>query len=99
VAASTRAGGVIGRFTIVVDDDIDVFNTDEVLWAMATRCDPVEDIEILKGSWTTGIDPVLSPEKRQAGDYTSSRIVVDASIPYLGKNKFPPVCVASAEWK
>ena len=32
--------------TVVVDDDIDPTNLNEVLWALCTRSDPVQDIEI-----------------------------------------------------
>src|SRR5207253_10626001 len=31
--------GYHGRFVIVVDDDIDPFDLDDVLWAVATRCE------------------------------------------------------------
>ena len=32
--------GYHGRFVMVVDDDIDPFNLHDVMWALATRCDP-----------------------------------------------------------
>lgn len=33
---------------VVVDDDIDVFNEDEVLWAVHTYVDPTRDIDLVK---------------------------------------------------
>ncbi|MBI2369568.1 MAG: UbiD family decarboxylase [Deltaproteobacteria bacterium] len=33
-AAQCHAGAYLGRFTVVVDDDIDISNTDDVLWAI-----------------------------------------------------------------
>ncbi|MFC2060391.1 UbiD family decarboxylase [Chloroflexota bacterium] len=50
---SKRAGLVAstmthtGRYTIVVDDDIDPSNLSEVMWAVATRSDPDRSIQIL----------------------------------------------------
>ena len=35
-------------FVVVVDEDIDPTNLFEVLWAMCTRCDPTEDIDIVR---------------------------------------------------
>ena len=38
--------GYHGRFVIVVDDDIDPFNLHDVMWALATRCDPETSLDI-----------------------------------------------------
>ena len=46
---SSRAAAYHGRFVIVVDDDIDPNKTSEVLWALATRCDPATALEIVTG--------------------------------------------------
>src|SRR5581483_3410210 len=40
IAAQCRAGAYMGRYVVVVDDDIDVNNVDEVLWALWTRSEP-----------------------------------------------------------
>src|SRR5713226_5724985 len=45
VASYCHAGAYLGRYVIVVDDDIDVTNTNDVLWALCTRSDPEQDIE------------------------------------------------------
>ena len=89
----------MGRFTVVVEEDVDIFNTDEVLWAMATRCDPAEDIEILKGCWSSALDSLISPERRQRGDFTNSRAIIDATRPFVWRNQFPQVSASSPEWK
>jgi 4-hydroxy-3-polyprenylbenzoate decarboxylase len=72
-----------------VENDINIFDTDEVLWAVATRCDPATDIEILQGCWDSPLDPMLSPEKKAKGDFTSSRAIIDATRPYHWKSEFP----------
>src|SRR5260370_21931859 len=50
-AASCQSGSYLGRFVVVVDDDIDPTNLFDVLWAMCTRCDPAEDIDIIRNRW------------------------------------------------
>jgi len=44
------------KYVIVVDDDIDVKDRKEVLWAVATRTDPGRDIEIIKMAPTDSLD-------------------------------------------
>src|SRR5437762_14314821 len=39
-AAQCAAGAYLGRYVIVVDDDIDPTSTFDVIWAIATRSDP-----------------------------------------------------------
>lgn len=78
----------MGRFVIVVDDDIDPSNTMDVLWAMATRCDPETSMEIMRGCWSSPLDPRIPPEKRSQGDFTNSRAIIDACRPYRWMKEF-----------
>ena len=50
----------MNRFVIVVDDDVDPMNLEEVMWAVSTRCEPAEDIEIMRKSWGSKVDPMLA---------------------------------------
>jgi 2,5-furandicarboxylate decarboxylase 1 len=45
------------KFIICVDDDIDIYNLTEVMWAVATRCDPKDDVETVSGTMTSWLDP------------------------------------------
>jgi len=38
------------KFVIVVDDDVDVRNWQDVIWAMTTRMDPARDLTILENT-------------------------------------------------
>ena len=78
-----------GRFIIVVDEDIDPTNTSEVLWAMATRCDPLDSIDIARGCWSSSLDPTLSPLKKSQGDLTNNKAIINACKPYHWKDKYP----------
>ena len=84
-------GAFLGRITIIVDDDIDITNTAEVLWALSTRWDPRTQTDIIDGCWTGHLDPMLPADKRQSGDMTSSRIIIYAVRPFQWMDQFPPV--------
>ena len=66
IASQCRVGAYAGKFVVVVDDDIDVTNLDEVMWAVSTRCDPASSIEIVTNAWSTPLDPSISPKNREA---------------------------------
>jgi 4-hydroxy-3-polyprenylbenzoate decarboxylase len=80
------------RWTIVVDNDIDPSRLEEVVWAMGTRCDPKQDLEIMSKCWSSKIDPMVFDDR-----YYNSRVVVDACIPYEHRNDFSPVAATSPE--
>ena len=92
-AATCHAGAYANRWVVVVDDDIDPTDTNEVLWALCTRTDVVEDVDVLKRCWSTPLDPMA-----YAGDgpaYFNNRMIVDACRPYDRLATFPPVARAS----
>jgi 3-polyprenyl-4-hydroxybenzoate decarboxylase len=91
VATGCGPAAYMGRLTIVVDDDIDITNPLEVLWALATRWDPATQTDIIDGCWTGHIDPMLPPAKRTGGDLTNSRAILYACRPWAWKDQFPPV--------
>lgn len=93
VAAQCHAGGYAGRYVVVVDEDIDVTNLEEVIWAMVSRSDPATSIDIIQHAWSTALDPRIPPEKKAKKDYTNSRGLIDATRPYEWKDQFPAVNV------
>ncbi len=93
IASNCQGGAYAGKWTIVVDEDIDAGDLDSVLWAMCTRFDPVTDIDLIQKAWASKRDPLYLP-----GNF-NNRILIDACIPYdkyLAKS-FPPVVDVSAE--
>jgi len=92
LAAACQSGSYLGRFVVVVDDDIDPTNLEQVLWAMCTRCDPVEDIDFIKRAWSGPLDPRLPK-----GVTWNSRGLFDACRPYEMLKDFPAVVRASDE--
>lgn len=82
------AGGV--KWAIVVDGDIDVYNWDQVEWALSTRVQPHRDI-IVTDAWERGLhlDPSIEPERRPYPRCQSSRIGIDATTKFKGF-EWPP---------
>src|SRR6266511_2881559 len=97
IAAMCHVGAYCGRYVIVVDDDIDVSNLEEVVWATLTRSDPATSIDIIRNAWSTPLDPRIEPERKAAGDYTNSRAIIDACRPWHWRDKFPKVNVPTPE--
>jgi len=62
------------KLVIVVDDDIDVTNQAEVMWALATRMQPNEDAFIIDKMTCNLLDP-------SAEDGLSSKLAIDATRP------------------
>ena len=95
IAAHCGPGGYLARYIIAVDDDIDPTDTAEVLWAITTRADPATDIDVMRKTWGSPIDPmgVLFDEGRSY----NSRAVIDASIPYTRRDVFPMVVASAPE--
>lgn len=92
VLASSCGSVVYGcKLVIVVDDDVDVSNLEELVWAMLTRCDPETSVEILRRMRTSPADPRVTPEQRAVHDTTNSRMVVDACRPFEWFDRYPKV--------
>jgi 4-hydroxy-3-polyprenylbenzoate decarboxylase len=93
IASQCHAGAYLGRFTIVVDEDIDPTDMKDVLWAMTTRCDPIEDIDIFRRTWSSALDPIIPKGKKGF----NSRAIIDATRPYEWMKDFPPVAESPKE--
>ncbi len=65
------------KLVVVVDDDVDVRNDTDVLWAMATRMQAHEDIDIIRNAMGAILDP-----SNNAG--LTSKMMVDATRPPEG---------------
>ncbi|MYU51557.1 UbiD family decarboxylase [Streptomyces kasugaensis] len=87
-AAGRKRTGGMERYFVVVDEDIDITDIHHVLWAMFTRVDPSESLQVLRTP-TTAIDPRLSPGKRAAGDLSMGIVLIDATKPFAWKDQYP----------
>jgi UbiD family decarboxylase len=87
LAMANPSSAYMGRYVIVVDDDIDVTDLSDVIWAVITRTDPAKSIDLVRRLWSGPLDPVLTKEDANV----SSRAIIDACRPYERLSTFPPV--------
>lgn len=97
VAAQCGGSAYASKYIIVVDEDIDVTNLEQLVWAMCTRSDPKQSIQFIEGAWDSRADPRMEPEKRIIRDQTHSVAVIDACRPYKWRDKFPESNAPTAE--
>jgi UbiD family decarboxylase len=94
-AASLIAGGVsMGRYIVVVDEDVDVMDIDEVIWCLSTRTDPARSIQVIRDTPTNPLDPMLEDV---SGPWVSSRAVINACRPFHRLSTFSPVVGVSPD--
>ena len=89
VAAQCGAAAYNGRYVVVVDDDIDIFDPNDVLWALLTRSDPAQDIEFITRAWSSPLDPVVPT----GGIPFNSRGIIDCTIPWERREEFAEAIV------
>ena len=70
-----------GKTAVVVDDDVDVYNEREVMWAISTRMIADEDLLIMPGVKGAHLDPVSYSEDRDERGPMTTRLVIDATKP------------------
>ena len=64
------------KLVVVVDDDIDVFDESDVLWAVATRMQPDRDLLTISGS----LGALLDPSADERG--VTAKLGIDATRPF-----------------
>jgi 4-hydroxy-3-polyprenylbenzoate decarboxylase len=92
---SKRAGLIaaaqsyMGRIVVTVDEDVDPSNLADVMWAIATRAEPSESVDIVRNAWTSALDPRLTAEDRARGQTSHSKMIIDACKPFAWKDAYP----------
>lgn len=78
------------KHVILVDDDVDLFQTDEVLWAMTTRYQGDASTVFIPGVRCHPLDPsqspAFSPSIRAEG--ISCKTIFDCTVPWAMKEEF-----------
>jgi UbiD family decarboxylase len=96
-ALIAAANSYMGRLVVVVDDDVDPSDLADVMWAVTTRCEPAEQIDIVRNAWSSALDPRISDEQKNAGITSHSKAIIEAVRPFGWKDKFPPTSALTAE--
>ena len=93
LASQLPSAAYMNKFVIVVDGDVDARSLDEVMWAVCTRTEPSLDIDILRKTWGSRVDPLADGQ----GPAYNTRAVIDACRPFERLHDFPTVAEASRE--
>jgi len=88
-AYASPYGNYLGRYVVVVDEDVDVTDLQDLVWAILTRTDPATSIDFINKATSSLLDPMISPEARALGKLYNSRAIIDATRPYEWKEEFP----------
>jgi 4-hydroxy-3-polyprenylbenzoate decarboxylase len=86
LVAQCPAAAYYTKWIIAVDEDVDPTDLNQVLWALSTRCDPADNIDVLRNTWSTGLDPSRFP--KEARPY-GSKALIDACKPHRYLKEFP----------
>jgi 4-hydroxy-3-polyprenylbenzoate decarboxylase len=93
LASQLPAAAYMNKFVIVVDADVDPRSLDDVVWAVCTRTDPGEDIEVMRRTWGSRVDPL----REQGAPPFNNRAVIDACRPWARLEAFPAVAESGRE--
>ena len=74
-ALAALAGCDFVKHVVVVDADIDIYNEGEVMWAVATRVQADQDVDIVKNSKGNTLDP------SQTDNIMTAKMIIDATRP------------------
>lgn len=70
------------KFVTVVDKDIDIYDDEEIRWALALRVQPDQDVVIVSNLQAKHMDPTVRNELLPPGRLpTTSKMGIDATIP------------------
>lgn len=74
-ALAALAGCDFVKHVVVVDADINIYNEEEVMWAIATRVQADQDVDIIKNVKGNTLDP------SQTDDIMTAKMIIDATRP------------------
>jgi UbiD family decarboxylase len=72
---TTPHGMPYSKVVIVVDDFVDPFNLEQVMWALTTRVDPIKDVALIPNCPGMPLDPSSNPPGMH------SKLIIDATTP------------------
>ena len=96
-ALIAAAHSYMARIVVVVDEDVDPSDLHDVMWAVATRCEPAEQLEVIRNAWSSALDPRIPAEQKLRGVSSHSKMIVEACRPFAWRERFPPT--RPCRWK
>jgi len=93
IAAAAMGDDLTAKLVVVVDDDVDVRQDFDVLWAMATRMQADTDLDLVRNA----MGAILDPSNRQG---LTAKLIVDATrktTPFPKRHTIPREATVRAE--
>ncbi|MBI4338579.1 MAG: UbiD family decarboxylase [Chloroflexi bacterium] len=111
IASQCAAGAYTNKYVVVVDDDIDIYDTNDWLWAVCFRSMPDDSIEIIRrtygsgaaikgrfGGWSPSLHKVhAASETQRTLNVPGSVCLIDATVPFEYLNEKPETADPPAE--
>lgn len=91
------AQSYMGRIIVTVDEDVDPSSLADVMWAIATRCEPSEQVDIVRNAWSSSLDPRITAADRARGQTSHSKMIIDACKPFAWRDEFPRTSALSLD--
>ena len=77
------------RLAIIVDEDVNIYDAEDVLWAIATRANLQTGV-FTGAPGSIGLASLPSADaQRTLGTWSEGGLVIDATVPYKSKSQFP----------
>jgi 4-hydroxy-3-polyprenylbenzoate decarboxylase len=67
------------------------------MWAVATRSEPAETMDIIRDGWSSTLDPRIPPWEKEKGITSHSKLIINACRPFSWINQFPRTTAISRE--
>jgi UbiD family decarboxylase len=96
-ALIAAAQSYMARMVVVVDEDVDPSNLPDVMWAITTRCEPSEQVDIVRNAWSSALDPRMTPADRNRGQTSHSKMIIEACKPFGWKDEYPSTSALTAD--
>jgi 2,5-furandicarboxylate decarboxylase 1 len=93
VASAAFGDDLSLKLVVVVDDDVDVHNDSEVMWALATRMQADSDIDIMRN----GMGAILDPSNHNG---LTAKMIIDATRPsgdFPARHTLEPAALVRAQ--
>jgi UbiD family decarboxylase len=69
------------KIAIVVDEDIDIYDEQRVLWAIATTFEADRDLAIIPNAMGSHLNPAAYGEVRSETGPMNTKVIIDATRP------------------
>jgi len=69
------------KIAVVVDDDIDLYDEQQILWAIATQCEADRDLTLIPNAMGAHLNPSAYGEQRHERGPMNTKMVIDATRP------------------